>query len=123
MYLDAALELQLFSSDNSAIFIEQEKNNYTVKLEFISSKRKEEKQGILKAPPRPYNRWVRVRVSETWLSSYLHQLLHSGNLWFWSADPHTSEQLSWPACSQEISDYRKADMAERLSKSRIPNPF
>lgn len=43
----------------------KKKKNHTVKSEFISRKRKGEKQGILKAPKQPHNSWARVRVSES----------------------------------------------------------
>lgn len=31
-----------------------------------------------------------------WMT-YIHQLLQSGNLWFWWVDPRTSERSLWPA--------------------------
>lgn len=40
---------------------------------------------------------------------YIHQLLQSGNLWFWSVDLHTSEQslwLAWETNKQKFTNYR-----------------
>lgn len=75
------------------IFMKQEKQSHN-KIWIHQQQQKRRKTGYLKSS----------KTTVRWWSSHLRQLLHSGNLWFWSADPHTSEQLSWPAYSQEIQN-------------------